>query len=291
MCVFRLLLRSVAVLCLISLTSCRTADTPDPESVPMIAPAPVPAATAPVAAVEPAKPAPAETVVIDTAGTPSATPAQGIQLADPSTQAPKGPSAADFVKRTHLHIDNQQAEADFVRLVRGKNGVLEDVAALDRLTKEKHVEIAEYVKGLLEEFSIQPDRQYHYDRRTMTIYDLFPTSTNVTAEQEAQAKVTPGVGATIPSPRKVHMVLPDKNKAADFVRLMSSKRLAAQQVEILDTLLREKGMELAAYDGMLLEKFSISRDRKYQYDSQSKTLFELIPVPEGSSVTEPSATP
>ena len=210
-----------------------------------------------------------------------------IQIADTNAPEPAVTNAAtprQIIQRAHLRINNGDAEKEFLQLVKGKNTTLSDVATIERLIKEKQAEIADFESALAKSFDIDPNRRYTYDRRTMIIYELKDAETNAPppVTTNADGRVTPEAGMSFRTTRQLHKQLGGKEEAADFIRLTSSKRLSGQEIDTLSLLMREKQIELAKYDEALLTDFAISRDFMYRYDSKSRTLYQLIPVPEAA---------
>ena len=80
---------------------------------------------------------------------------------------------------------------------------------------------------------------------------------------------------------KLQMKLKDEATTQTFARLVSAKRLSVEQMASLQLMNREKQMEVAEYDRQLADAYAIVKDRSYQYDPTTRTLYELIKLPEG----------
>ena len=180
-------------------------------------------------------------------------------------------AAAGIARRVHLKFASQSKEQEFLRLVNGRKAVADDLAAVGRLSREKQIEHTRFTQQLLSEFQIKAGSRYEYDAASMTVYEtLQPAATNAAARAESAR----------PAPEKrLHMRLADKEQAARFVRLTASRQLTADQLRAFVLVSREKELELDRYRKLLLEKFSMSRDRDYQYDAKTRTLYEILTLP------------
>ena len=79
--------------------------------------------------------------------------------------------------------------------------------------------------------------------------------------------------------RSTHRKLGDKAQQERFLRLVAAKQLSMEQIQSLEMLRNEKTMEVKLIQENMNRKFSTSTDRDYRYDRDTKTLYELVPVP------------
>ncbi|MEI6970038.1 MAG: hypothetical protein WCL44_00855 [bacterium] len=176
------------------------------------------------------------------------------------------------LSRVHTRIE-KDSEQEFLNLVNGRRNAMEEVRVIKRLIREKQTAIDKTYAALAADYAISRDRNYRYDDKTRTITDITgeQQTTNGTAKARTRAESD--------DRKRVHMVLNSKEKAARFVNLSSSKQLDSIVLQALTVLDREKTGDMTRYNNELLDKFGMSRDRSYEYDSKTGTLYELIPVP------------
>lgn len=182
----------------------------------------------------------------------------------------KGGEAAEtnVVRRYHLLITSKADEKDLVQMMTAKRLVTEEMRVLLALTEEKKQELVRFDQELKEKFAIVPERTYHYDPRSKTIFDqtLKPGVTNVTA----------GVDPETVFDRKLHKVLKGDEEIRLFASLAMGKRMTQEELGVFARVLREKQMELGRVEKGLKDKFSMSRDRNYWYDAATMRLYELV---------------
>ena len=141
-------------------------------------------------------------------------------------------------------------------------------------------------KGLLGAFSMNPATNYQYDPKTKTIFELIPSAAAVTNP--------PPPGATTVAPagfdRRLHLQLTTDPQVQQFVRLTAGKQLVLDEMKIFSTVIQEKQVELNAVVKLLSEKFSISKDRNYEYEPTTMRLCEVgAPPPAKTSGSGSSA--
>lgn len=176
-------------------------------------------------------------------------------------------------RRPHLRFKDKAAEDGFLRIVGKKQSVLDDVRVIGKLYQEKNAQQQQFTASLQEQFAVKQDKNYQYDADTLTISEVVrPASGN------AEAKT------------QLHMKLKDAASAQSFVRLAAAKRISLEQMANLQLMYREKQMEAAEYDRQLAAQFAIVKDRNYQYDAATKTLFELVKLPAGVEVPKAGGT-
>jgi len=119
---------------------------------------------------------------------------------------------------------------------------------------------------------VKADKNYQYDADTLTISEVVRPASDKDAAKT-----------------QLHMKLKDAAAAQSFVRMASSKRLSLEQMASLQLMFREKQMEVAEYDRQLADAYAIVKDRAYQYDPATKTLYEIVKLPAG--VASPMRSP
>lgn len=207
---------------------------------------------------------------------------------DRGNKAGSKPDAASTNRRYTLKIPNKAAEQDLVRLIRFKQNFLEEMRVLSRLTEEKKGQLQQFQKGLLDAFSMNPATNYQYDPKVRTIYKLIPSTSS-------EATNPPPPGATTVPPagfdRKLHLRLTTDLQAQQFLRLTAAKQLVEDEMKMFAAVIREKQVELERVTGLLSEKFSISKDKNYEYDPSAMRLYEVSVAasPEKASGSESSA--
>lgn len=167
-------------------------------------------------------------------------------------------------RRAHLLFKGKATEEGFLKIVARKQSVLEDMRVIAKLYQEKDAQQQQFTRELQNQFGLQPDKSYQYDADAMTINEV----------------LKPAIGSEA-AKTKLQMKLKDEAAAQTFARLVSAKRLSVEQMASLQLMNREKQMEVAEYDRQLSDAYAIVKDRSYQYDSTTKTLYELIKLPEG----------
>lgn len=194
-------------------------------------------------------------------------------------------------RRFHLKITDKAVEKQLLQLFTAKNAAMEEIRVIRRMGEEKNREMAELSKGLQGAFSMDPERNYRYDAKSRTIYELVArpgaSVTNAVATEE---------DLDVLFDRKLHRQLTSDDQVKQFARLAAAKKLAMDQIQSLQMLIREKQLELDKIEKMLGEKFSMVRDRNYQYDTKTMKLYELVVIPQKGEMApadepENAATP
>ncbi|MEI6808890.1 MAG: hypothetical protein WCN95_09205 [bacterium] len=204
----------------------------------------------------------------DKAKTSDATPAGYIRpKSSPTNTAAR---STNFTSRVHAKIA-KDVEPEFLRLIKGRKNTTEDVHIIKRIFREKQLMLEMIEKDLAANYKVRKDRNYSYDVNTMTIYDI--------ALQASGTNAVARAGAATNDNKQVHMVLDSKDKADKFIQMTGARQIATTTIRVLAMLEKEKENELARENSVLMDKFSMSRDRSYEYDPKTGTLYELIPVP------------
>ena len=176
-------------------------------------------------------------------------------------------------RRAHLVFKGKATEEGFLKIVAQKQSVMEDVRVIGKLYQETSAQQARFSSALEEQFAMKPEKSYQYDADTMTI-------------NEVMKQASEGEAAKI----RAHMKLKDEAAAQTFARLVAAKRMTIEQMANLQLINREKQMELAEYDRQLADAYAIVKDRNYQYDAETRTLYELIQLPAGVEMPKAGGT-
>ncbi len=180
---------------------------------------------------------------------------------------------ARVVARAHIRLDSDAREQEFLNITAARRRAQEDFLVISRLMQEKQLEIRKFRNELNERFEIDPDGNYEFNEEEGVIYVLTPRGDDVDI-----SGVTGREDLDEMFERKVHRTLEEKDREA-FLRLVASRQLASEQVEVLSLLRNEKEIELTTVQQLMVDKYAISNDREYRYDQDTRTLFELVRVP------------
>ena len=186
-----------------------------------------------------------------------------------------------LMRRAHVHFDDAKAEQEFLALTSAKRRVQEDHQVVTRLMQEKTMEAEKFTRDLETEFGIDASVNYNYDDETKTIYELVKKASvpadAVTLDAEEDFE------------KKEHMKLESDEKKTRFMRLVASKKLSGDEINVLRLIQNEKEIEASNIQQQLVSRYAISNDREYRYEKSSRTLYELVPVPAGTaSATNPA---
>ena len=211
----------------------------------------------------------------------------GLGLAGTGAQAglfggkePEKPAATasptNVSKRYFLRIQDKATEKELLDLFKDKAIVESEIRAMRMIGEEKKQELGLIDKNLFEQFAMKSDAQYHYDPDTKTVYLLVPKSGAGGTNHAAAASMN----SLSNYEQRVHFQFKSDDQIRTFARLAQRKLLIQQVGGTLGYLLQEKGEQLDRIASMLSEKFAMSRDREYEYDTKSMCLFEVIRVPQ-----------
>ncbi|MBN1269784.1 MAG: hypothetical protein JXB04_09365 [Kiritimatiellae bacterium] len=78
---------------------------------------------------------------------------------------------------------------------------------------------------------------------------------------------------------KYHLHIPDKTTEKEFVDLFQQKRMLNEDLVVLSRLGEEKLALYAEAQKLLLNEFAVLPDKMYQYDRDTRTIYELVPEP------------
>jgi hypothetical protein len=191
--------------------------------------------------------------------------------------APPTPTRGNSVaRRMHLRFSGKDAAQQFLFSAARRDTVREEVRVLNRLLREKDAEQKLFGRQLQELFSVRPEGNYQYDAGSLTVFEMVsraPAGAGATTNQSPVAE------------RRVHLKLKDQAAAQQFLQLVAARQLTAEAHRSLQFMVREKQMEWEQQENGLRARYSISRDRGYQYDAASLTLYEIVEAPAGAGVT------
>lgn len=205
---------------------------------------------------------------------------------DWGNKAEPKPGEASEIRRYVLKIPSKAAEQELVRLTGLQQSILEEMRVLLRLTEEKKAQLRQFQKGLLGAFSMDPATNYQYDPKTRTIYELIPSaSAAATNRAPSGASTVPPAGFD----RRLHLQLTTEQQIEQFLRLTASKKLVQDEMKVFASVIREKQLDLDGVSGLLSDKFSISKDKNYEYESATMRLYE-VGTPASSAKTPASGS-
>lgn len=95
-----------------------------------------------------------------------------------------------YEKRKHAQLQNDAQVRLYVELATGKKVVADEIRALQLVLQEKQGELERVSKQLSDKFSISRDRSYHYDPKTMRLYEII----SAPQKQPATLQATPPQG-------------------------------------------------------------------------------------------------
>lgn len=175
--------------------------------------------------------------------------------------------SADEGRRAHVQMKDQESVDVLVRLAESRQLREQEIRVLTRLHGEKEGELERMNQRLQDRFGIAPDANYQYDNESKSLYLLTP-----------RAGVEAGEGGAAEDlfDRRLHRNLSNKDIEIEFVRLVSAKKITVSEIQVLKLLLKEKHLELNKVNGTLGERFAISPDKHYEFDADSRTLFEVV---------------
>lgn len=237
----------------------RSADTePQPavEEVLLIQPTPEPVATGPV---------PAEAVLAEPG---AAEPA----LAEPGAVVPSasvGGRGEMIEKRAMYRLRDQETVDTLVRLAAGRQLREQELVVVSRLIREKEMELAAFDERLLEQFGVSSTGNYHYDNERRIIFKLRERAEGESGEVDPSDPLS----AFDKSPLRR---LRDEETEALFLRLVGAKRITSDQIRSLQLIVQEKRIELSNILDALRQQFSMDADKHYEYDAETRVVYELI---------------
>ena len=237
----------------------RSADPePQPEvtEVSVIQPTPEPMATAPVLA----EPGVAEPGVAEPA------------LAEPGAVVPSasvGVRGEMIEKRAMYRLRDQETVDTLVRLAAGRQLREQELVVVSRLIREKEMELAAFDERLLQQFGVSATGNYHYDNERRIIFELRERG----GGEDTTVDPSDPLSAFDKSPLRR---IKDEETEALFLRLVGAKRITSDQIRSLQLIVQEKRIELNNILDSLRQQFSMDADRHYEYDAETRVVYELI---------------
>lgn len=87
--------------------------------------------------------------------------------------------------------------------------------------------------------------------------------------------VAPAAAAKLPQGAKLHRAFKDRGAADRFVELLGVKQATLTQIEVLQSLIREKQEELRRFNEGLTQKFGIDATGDYEFSAESGAILQL----------------
>ena len=185
------------------------------------------------------------------------------------TQAQPG-AAATAVRRAHFYVQDDATAQILVQLAESRSFREEEIRVIARLFKEKEAELERMDQRLLERFGVTAEGNYQYDRDSRTLFEL-------TEKQGVDQTAASGaVSADELFDKHTHRTFIEDQEEIEFVRLASAKKITASELQVLALLSKEKQIELTRVQDSLRERFSVSPEKHYEYDADTRTLFEIV---------------
>ena len=182
------------------------------------------------------------------------------------------PPVSSTNRRYVLKIPDKATERQLVRLIRLKQILQEEQRVLSLLSEEKNAQIKKLQAGLHNAFSMDPAINYQYDPKTKTIYELIPSGSARTSNPPL-----PGASTVPPAgfDRKLHLQLVSDAQVRQFLQLTTGKQLVEEELKTFSAVVLEKQAEMERVSSLLSEKFSISKDKNYEYEPTTMRLHEV----------------
>jgi hypothetical protein len=168
---------------------------------------------------------------------------------------------------------SEEQASQFLQLAAARIQTDRQITVLAELREEKLKEIASFESNLERNFSVNATNTYHYDRSTYTVYLLesAPAASTNAAAGDAEGDVAePTGGETL---RKTVWKELSRQEGEAFERILSAKQIAATQLQSINLLLREKGLERRRTQEILKVRFGIDPTLHYRYDRDTRTLY------------------
>jgi hypothetical protein len=213
-------------------------------------------------------------------------PGRAFLFGSKDKETEKGAAPGGVTTRYHLKIPDKATERELLNLFQWKNTVAAQIQVLRQLGEEKLKEEAQVERQLLGQFSIKPNINYTYDAATKTIYELVPTEVGASVTKKDAAAKSQGAYE-----KRKHLELQRDEQVKLYAQLAAGKQLVTEELRVFQFVLQEKQAELERVNAQLNDKFSISRDRQYDYDSKTMRLYEIIPPPHKETAPPPTASP
>lgn len=198
-------------------------------------------------------------------------------------ESPAGNVPTNASRRYHMRISDQATEKELLMLFAQKRAVSETLMVMRNLSQEKATELARFDKELEDKYGVKRDANYSFDQDKLTLYEVI-------FKQPAAADSKPAgdtAAAASQPEKKVYRQLKDAEEARQLALLMTGKKLTIEELRVFNLVAREKQMEMDRLNVVLGDKFSMSRDRDYQYEPGTMRLYEIVPLPRKSAAPAP----
>lgn len=188
---------------------------------------------------------------------------------------------SEVKERQIASLSPQQGEV-FVQLAQARSDRLEEIKVINRLTREKQLEMQTFDERLQNRFGIDPALSYTFDTTNKTVYVLEPERTggdeSETADPDAELL------------RRVEHRVLNAEEVEHFLQLLAAKRLTQQQLNLFALLLREKQLELNRVNQVMHDRFSVDPTRNYRFEAETRTLYERLDKDTSNSINDLSRT-
>lgn len=203
------------------------------------------------------------------------------------TESPDSPST-NITRRYHLLVPDKASEKEVLQLFAAKRAIGEELRVLSMLNEEKRREMARFDGELTTLYGVTDKGSYRFDPKTKTLYEQVPKGGGTTTNATASANPEGVLETTMVFEQRVHLQLKDDAQVKQFAGLAAGKRLTAEELQVFSRVSREKQVEMDQLDKTLKDKYSVSRDRSYWYDTKTMRLYEILTPPRRGA---PSAKP
>jgi hypothetical protein len=189
--------------------------------------------------------------------------------------------ATNVTRRYHLLVPDKASEKELMQLFSAKRVLGEELRVLGMLTEEKRREMAKFDNELRKTFGVTDKGNYRFDPKTKTIYEQVPKAggTSTTTNTTDAANPEGALETTMVFEQRVHMQLKDDAQVKLFAGMAAGKRLTVEELQVFNRVLKEKQVEMDRLDKTLKDKYSVSRDRNYWYDTKTMRLYEIVTPP------------
>ena len=201
-------------------------------------------------------------------------------------ESPAGNVPTNASRRYHMRISDQATEKELLTLFAQKRAVSETLMVMRNLSQEKSTELARFDKELETKYGVKRDGNYSFDQDKLTLYEVI-----FKQPPAADTKPAGDTAAATQPEKKVYRQLKDAEEGRQLALLMTGKRLTIEELRVFNLVAREKQMEMDRLNVVLGDKFSMSRDRDYQYEPGTMRLYEIVPLPRKSTAPAPQTRP
>jgi hypothetical protein len=129
---------------------------------------------------------------------------------------------------------------------------------------------------------VSPDKNYQYSKDTRTLFEIVVAPVAVVAETGIDTNRLPATSSRSGAgqlQKRPHLRIKTEETSRQFMEVASRRGQLRKELGLLQDSLVQNEAEFAEYNDALLERFTVSADRDYEYDSSSKILYELVPIP------------